>query len=51
MGYNLQNTKSQLGGGGGGRVAAAQWANFRDQVEIILGLVSDTHLHLHVVMF
>ena len=29
----------------------AQWANFKGQVEIIIGLVSDNHLHLHVVMF
>ena len=36
-----------IGAGGGG----AQWANFMGQVEIILWLVSDNHLHLHVVMF
>ena len=40
---HFEQNKNMLRGRG------AQWANFRGQVEIILGLVSDNHLHLHVI--
>ena len=37
----IQNMSEVAVGGGG-----AQWANFRGQVEIIIGLVSDNHIFI-----